>query len=772
MLRISFQTLRSRRATLAGAFVAIWLAVTLAYATGLLMDAALSPPGPGRFGGADAVVRADPSVRIAADETIDAVPGPSLDAGLLEQVAAVAGVARATADVSFAAGAWDAGGRHVASRGHAVSSVALRAGRVPKGRHEVAADAPLGTRLHVVTPTGEATYRVTGQVRGDAIYFADPVARRLSGTPNEVNAIVVHGEVSPAELQRRLPHLEVLDRDHASLADAGDPRAADRAALVAIFGTMGGIAGAVALFVVAGTFTLAIVQRRREVAVLRALGAAPHQVRRLIAGEALIVSVVAGALGILAGRPLAEAIVSLLADRGVVPDGFAPGGSWIPLVAALGGGVLIAQLAVFAAARRAGRTRPAEALRDAAFEHPRPGVLQIVVGLLAIGGGVAMALVFKGVWAIAFAILTGLLLAAGAGLLGRVVLGVPAALLARPLRGLGAAGLLASTSLSANRWRTAALATPIVLIAMLAGTQAVVQSSGQRDVERVSAERVTARYVVTGRDGAPIPVELPGTAVAPTSIYAGDQSPWPAAGVRTRGAATLDLGFTAGGLDRVRGDDVAVSRVFAGTLHLRVGQTFRAQMADTSHRTLRVAAIYERAAGLGDVIVSDPPAATAAIFTADRPDVSGVKIQTRDEYLSGLRAAENDDAWAVWMVIGLAALFTALALINTAAMATAERRSELATIRLLGGTSGHAVRAIALELLPTILTALAVGGAIVAVSVNGVSKGLTGIPLDVPLTLVGAITAGAAGLGLLAALIATRIALRTSPAEAMRARET
>ena len=34
MLRISWQTLRARRATLAGAFIAIWLAVTLAYATG------------------------------------------------------------------------------------------------------------------------------------------------------------------------------------------------------------------------------------------------------------------------------------------------------------------------------------------------------------------------------------------------------------------------------------------------------------------------------------------------------------------------------------------------------------------------------------------------------------------------------------------------------------------------------------------------------------------------------------------------------------------
>ena len=65
MLRISWQTLRSRRGALTGAFVAIWLAVTLAYATGLLMSGALGAPGPGRFAAADAVVRADPTVRVA-----------------------------------------------------------------------------------------------------------------------------------------------------------------------------------------------------------------------------------------------------------------------------------------------------------------------------------------------------------------------------------------------------------------------------------------------------------------------------------------------------------------------------------------------------------------------------------------------------------------------------------------------------------------------------------------------------------------------------------
>ena len=65
-------------------------------------------------------------------------------------------------------------------------------------------------------------------------------------------------------------------------------------------------------------------------------------------------------------------------------------------------------------------------------------------------------------------------------------------MLAAPLRRLGAAGLLAGTGLSANRWRTAALATPIVLVTMLVGIQGVVESSNQRHTADVTRERVTA----------------------------------------------------------------------------------------------------------------------------------------------------------------------------------------------------------------------------------------------------------------------------------------
>ena len=839
MLRISLQTLRARRATLAGAFVAIWLAVTLASATGLLMAGALGPPGAGRLVAADAVVRADPTVTIGHGddaEGLNVIPGPRLPGATVERVAAVPGVARAVGDVAFPAGAWNAHGHRLEARradrliGHGWDSAALTpyhltTGRPPSGPLDVVADVRLGTRVgarvRIVTPTGDARYRVSGlaDARGvgdesqAAVFFPPAVAAALSGAPGRVNAIGVIAEpgmsatVLRGRLKERLGHgIDVLDPGHAADGDAGDPTAADRAGLIAIFGALGGIAGAVALFVVAGTFALAIAQRRRETAVLRALGATPRQIRRLIAGEALLVSLVAGALGVVAGRPFANLIVDVLADRGEVGPAFAPASSIVPLVAALGMGVVIAQLAVFAAARRAGRIPPADALREVAIEHPRPGLVRVVSGVACLLGGGAMSILFSGFWAMAFAVLGGILLAMGTGLLGRWLLGIPAAVLAAPLRRVGASGMLAATGLAANRWRTAALATPIMLVTMLAGIQGTVESSNQRHTEDVTRARVHAPHVVAGADGAPLPAgtsaaiaRLRGvdavTAVVPTEIYPltgglGDQSPWAAAGLSgAPTVSTLDPGVVRGSLSDLHGDAVAVSRVFAEGGDLRVGDTLPVRMADTTHAMLRVAAIYDRAAGLGDVLL-DPavarrhaavPADTALFvaggaaagrslsrYAAEHP---GVRSLNRGQYLDAVQAANVDGAWGVWLVVGLAAAFAALALINTAAMTTTERRDELATIRLLGGTAGHATRMVTLEMLPTVIAAIGAGAAIVAVAVAGVPRGVTGFPLVVSLKLTGGLAAGAVILGLLAAAVTTRLALRASPTEAMRGKE-
>ena len=835
MLRISWQTLRARRTTLAGAFAAILLAVTIAYATGLLLAGALSAPGPGRLAAADAVLRADPTVTIGRGddaEGIDSAPGPQLPATAVADAAAVAGVKRAVGDVSFPAGVWDARGHrlHPAGaervQGHSWQSAALtpyrlNAGHAPRAPEDVVAEDRLGVRVgqhvRIVTPAGYATYRVSGVAGGSsnrdrgqlALFFAPAVADTLSGTPGRVNAIGILAArgTDPADLQARLrvrmgPAVDVLGADHGATADAGDPSAVDREGLVAIFGVMGGIAGFVALFVVAGTFALAIAQRRRETAVLRALGATPRQVRRLIAAEALLVSLLASALGALAGRPLANAIVAALADHGVAPHGFEPSHSWIPLAVAVGGGIGIAQLAVVAAARRAGRVRPAEALREVAIEHSRPGAIQLLSGLLCLGGGTAIAVLFSGEAALSFSILSGILLATGTGLLGRWLLGLPAAAVSLPFRLLGAPGLLASTSLAANRWRTAALATPIVLIAMLVGTQAVLQVSSQDHVEHVTGSRVTADRVVVGRDGAPLPAataaeiaRLPGVEASagllPTHVFLlgeglGWDTPWPGAALAGDTERTHDLGVTHGSLRNVQGTAVAVSTIVATEGRLEVGDALQARMADTRAATLRVAAIYDRSAGIGDIVL-DPAlarrhAATRiddAVFVTGGPVAHrsvdryarthpGAEPLTRTQFLATLHASNNDQTWGVWMIIALSVIFAAVALINTAAMAISERRGELATIRLLGGTSGQAIRMVAMELIPIMLVALIAGSAMAAFAIMGVPDGARGVPLVVPIAVAGGLIAGTAALGLAAGALMARVALRSSPAAAMR----
>src|SRR5204863_9439632 len=107
---------------------------------------------------------------------------------------------------------------------------------------------------------------------------------------------------------------------------------------------------------------------------------------------------------------------------------------------------------------------------------------------------------------------------------------------------------------------------------------------------------------------------------------------------------------------------------------------------------------------------ADP--ADSALFVAGGPKAGrslarygsghpGVEALSRGEYLGTLHAANVEGSWGVWLVVGLAIVFAALALVNTAAMTTTERRGEFATLRLLGATTGHVVRMVALEMLPT-----------------------------------------------------------------------
>ncbi|PNG97383.1 ABC transporter ATP-binding protein/permease [Streptomyces malaysiensis] len=125
--------------------------------------------------------------------------------------------------------------------------------------------------------------------------------------------------------------------------------------LIALGGSFGGIATAVAVFTTAGTVALSVGRRGREVAVRRAIGATPRQIRRSVAAEALLVAPLAGAAGLPPGYALARWWFGQLEEKGAIPGPVELSVSWNPLVVAGGTGLLTSLLAGLLAARRPAR---------------------------------------------------------------------------------------------------------------------------------------------------------------------------------------------------------------------------------------------------------------------------------------------------------------------------------------------------------------------------------------------------------------------------------
>ncbi|MEV4898650.1 ABC transporter permease, partial [Nonomuraea sp. NPDC055795] len=109
----------------------------------------------------------------------------------------------------------------------------------------------------------------------------------------------------------------------------------------------------VTVFVVAGTFAFIVAQRRKELAVLRTVGAAPQQVRWMVLAESTFAAILASTLGVLLAGPLMAAMAALLRSQELLPAAFAPSLSPGALAGCFAAGVLVGLVATVAAARRA-----------------------------------------------------------------------------------------------------------------------------------------------------------------------------------------------------------------------------------------------------------------------------------------------------------------------------------------------------------------------------------------------------------------------------------
>lgn len=431
---------RFKPASFAGTFVALLMSALIVAACGTLLETGVRASVPAeRYAKASVVAAADQSARVVAD-TVDgpeesAYPLPDtarVDAGLAAKAARAPGAEAAVADFtfpvrqgsssSFSSSSFSSSGAFTGHGwgSHAFTGTALSAGAAPH-TGEVALDAAaarsakvgVGDTVTLETAAGRAEFRVSGLAKagagdtaaagtaaggGATAWFADAEAPALSGHPGKADAIAVLAK-DGADTGALATAIEKALTGSGAQVLTGDDRgevedhglAYAKETLTALGGSFGGIATLVAVFTAAGTVALSVGQRTREFALLRAVGATPRQIRRAVASEALLVAPLAGVLGCLPGIGLAHWWFGQLKDRGAVPQAVELHVSWIPLVAAVGTGLLTALGAGWIAGRRPAKIKPGQALAEASVERLRPGVIRTVLGVVALGGGSALA---------------------------------------------------------------------------------------------------------------------------------------------------------------------------------------------------------------------------------------------------------------------------------------------------------------------------------------------------------------------------------------------
>ncbi|RJL24571.1 FtsX-like permease family protein [Bailinhaonella thermotolerans] len=568
-----------------------------------------------------------------------------------------------------------------------------------------------------------------------------------------------------------------------------------------------------AVFVVASTFAFTVAQRRRELALFRLVGAGRGRVVRLLLAEGLLLGAAGSALGVPLGIPAAWAQARLLVALGMLPDDFAAPFSGAAVAVAAPVGVGVALLGVLSAAVRAARVRPLEALRDTG------GAARVMTATRWVCGLGSLALT---VWMVVAAqsadVLGAVMVALVVSMTGAVALSALSPL-AVPLTGraLGALlgggplGELARANLADGVRRGASVAAPlIVLVSLVIGLTGTLQSLALfvgEDLKRVvrgdlvvassgaAADRIAAiPGVETVSAQFTVPVSVTATLREEgrkrrATYHAGVVAVDPAAYARTHRLKAR------GGLDRLRGNTVAVGPGLDGE-GIRLGSTVTARVAG-ERRTLKVVAALpatmenyaERFLLPREIVPAGVLAkaeAESVVVVADGTDPGEVAERVR---AAGIGTARTVARWAedrseeqqrgnvgiLAALMGLAAVYALVAVVNAVVIATSERRVEFANARVTGLSRPQVVRAAVIETwavttIGLLLGCLVAAGALAGIRASAIAA--VGRPLlAVPWGLLLALAAGAYAVSGAASAWSAWSATRIPPVRLIAARE-
>ncbi len=621
-------------------------------------------------------------------------------------------------------------------------------GRVPVGPDEMAMDKgsfdlgdfDLGDPVTVVGQRGPGTFDVVGVVRfgsadspaGSRVALFDlATAQEFVGQPGQLNSINIHGDGSldSDELLAGIaaalpPGTEVLTGSEVAAESSNTIKDA-----LGFFNTLLLVFACIALFVgsfiIYNTFSIVVAQRKRENALLRAIGASQGQVQAALLGEAVVMGLIGSLLGFLAGFGMAKLLRGMLDALGVE----IPAGDLVllprTLIVSFLVGTLITVVAAVLPARRGSKVPPIAALRDVAVEPKAFSTKRLVAGLVVLGAGAVLVVVGL-TGALALLGLGTALLFMGLFVLGPLIARPVARVIGAPIARLrGLSGALARQNAMRNPKRTARTAAALMVGVALVAAITVLAASIKSSIRSIIGKQFTGDFVVAtqtfGFGGLPSALSAELAEVDGVAAAAGVQI----GGARIDGddqvitvidpsvvTKVFDLGLVAGTIEGLDDTGILLSKDRSESTGLGVGDTMTVQFLDGSTHILTVQGVYDKEELAGPFSITstlyestgadmfvfsiflrldDGASATA---TEERLEVAleaypMADLQSRQGYIDAQAASIDTFVNLIYGLLALAVIIAVFGIANTLSLSVYERTRELGLLRAVGATRGQ-----------------------------------------------------------------------------------
>jgi putative ABC transport system permease protein len=660
------------------------------------------------------------------------------------------------------------------------SILELDEGRWPEGADEIVLDngaaengeyelgdevqllAPYGEIEQTATLVGTAEFNGGGTAGATLLIFSTEGAQRLFLDGQDVFnrvSLTAADDVSQEELTaaaaRVIPDdFEAVTGDE--VADESQAAIGEFLGVIKIFLIVfAAIAVLVGGFIILNTFSILVAQRSRELALMRALGAAREQVTRSVLLEALVLSFVASTIGIALGWLLSRGLAALFRAVGLDISSNALDLTVGTVVISYLVGVVVTMVAAYLPSRRAGRVAPVAAMRAEAPHAPAPMGRRAAIGggLLLVGAALAAwGLVGApgpdALWVGFGAVVWILTVAVISPIIGKPVLIATRALFGRLF---GAPGRLAGENALRDPRRTGATASALMIGLALVSTIGVLAASMNKSIDDLVDEEFTADYLVQSVNFVPFSTsvgddleDVDGVSVLSRQQYVGAMIDGKTEFIAANDAAftdVYDMEVVEGRVD-LEGPEAFVYDEYAEELGVGVGDPIEMSFPGGRKLEVEVVGLVKSSevtawvnipldqiekAGLArqDTSISilledgaDPEQVKNDLDDA-ASDVPIVAVYDKQGFSDSIRDQVNQLLYIIYGLLALAIVIAVFGIVNTLGLSVIERTREVGLLRAIGMSRTRLRRMITLE-----SVAIAVLGAVLGLGL-GIVIGVT-----------------------------------------------